>query len=213
MSVLVLSAHPDDEALGCGATIHKLSKSRRVCVVTFTDGGGARPGGASRSSELHVSASKLGFEVLGTLAFPDNQMDSVPLLSVNQTLEDILVRENFTPDLILTHNPWCLNIDHRRVFESTQVISRMMKCKVMCYEVPSSSEWNAVSEFRSNCYVELSDEDVDAKIDALQTAYAGELRSGYHPRSVESILTSMRLNGSVIGVKYAERFMSIREVL
>ena len=40
--VMVLGAHPDDEIIGSGGTIHMLSsQGREVDVVTFTDGGTA----------------------------------------------------------------------------------------------------------------------------------------------------------------------------
>ena len=42
-NILVFAAHPDDEVLGCGGTISKLSKNYNINVVFFTDGVGSRP--------------------------------------------------------------------------------------------------------------------------------------------------------------------------
>ena len=37
--VLVLAAHPDDETLGCGGTINRLSKEGcQIQLITFTNG-------------------------------------------------------------------------------------------------------------------------------------------------------------------------------
>ena len=37
--ILVISPHPDDETIGCGATISKLSnEGNNVHLMTFTDG-------------------------------------------------------------------------------------------------------------------------------------------------------------------------------
>jgi len=213
MNILILAAHPDDETLGCGGTIHKLAKNNNINVLTFTNGSSARGDNNDRRKQLKVAAEILKFNIIETLDFPDNQLDSIPLLEINKTIELILDKQNIHPDIIMTHNPWCLNVDHKKIFECTQVISRMTKCKIMCYEVPSSSEWNMIGQFKPNSYVELHDDDVNAKINALQNAYQNELRSDYHPRSIDSIISSMRTNGSVIGVKYAERFMITREII
>ena len=42
MNVLVLAPHPDDEVLGMGATIKKLSKKNKVSLVIMPDGASAQ---------------------------------------------------------------------------------------------------------------------------------------------------------------------------
>jgi LmbE family N-acetylglucosaminyl deacetylase len=71
-SVLVLSPHPDDEALGCGGTLALLAKNGVSPFVVFlTDGGGSHPGHAMlsredlavlRAKEAHAAVSTLGIE-------------------------------------------------------------------------------------------------------------------------------------------------------
>ena len=66
--VMVFGAHPDDEIIGPGATIHRLSRKRKeVCVVTFTCGGTAAKDLESinkmvtqRKKELQVANKILG---------------------------------------------------------------------------------------------------------------------------------------------------------
>mgnify|MGYP001438865014 CR=1 FL=1 len=42
-NVFVFAAHPDDETLGCGATIAKLSsEGHKINLITFTDGESSR---------------------------------------------------------------------------------------------------------------------------------------------------------------------------
>ena len=41
--VLVIAAHPDDEVLGCGATLYKLSKKKyKIKVIFLSDGESSR---------------------------------------------------------------------------------------------------------------------------------------------------------------------------
>ena len=36
--ILVVCAHPDDEVIGCGGTLAKLSKNAEINLLIFTDG-------------------------------------------------------------------------------------------------------------------------------------------------------------------------------
>lgn len=211
MRALVLAAHPDDEVLGAGATIAKLAQNGwTIRVVTFTDGVGARGTGQGRHESLQKAAQILGAHEVQCHNFPDNRMDSVPLLDIIRVIEDNMA--DFKPTLVLTHSRQCLNIDHRRVFEATLVATRMSHSKVMSYEVLSSSEWNYGRPFTVNCYVDVSGFEAK-KISAMQFAYAEELRPGHHPRTLEMMINQMRVNGSACCVAYAERFEIIKEVL
>ena len=42
MNILVISAHPDDEVLGMGATIKKLSKKNKIFLCIITEGATAQ---------------------------------------------------------------------------------------------------------------------------------------------------------------------------
>ncbi len=42
MNILVLAPHPDDEVLGMGGTIKKLSNKNKISLVIMTDGASAQ---------------------------------------------------------------------------------------------------------------------------------------------------------------------------
>lgn len=109
MHILVLAAHPDDETLGCGATMARLSNDGcHIQLLTFTDGISARdPGGINRNCQLDEVSKILGIESFVSNDFPDNAMDSVPLLDVCRFIEKNVKTQ---PEIIFTHHPECLNI-------------------------------------------------------------------------------------------------------
>jgi len=212
-NVLVLAAHPDDEALGCGATISRLSSGGdNVELVTFTDGASSRNKLDNRIGEVEKSAEILGINKFYTGEFPDNAMDSVPLLSLCKFIEEKII---FTPDIIFTHHPGCLNIDHKMVYNATMTVFRPQmghKTNIYSYYVPSSTDYNPLNNFVGNIYFEVSDF-VEKKMDCLKEVYKGEMRDSPHTRSYENVRNLMKVWGAEIGVGYAEKFQAIRGIM
>ena len=210
--VLILSAHPDDEAIGCGGVIARLSsEGYNSTLITFTDGIGSRLRGGDRRHEVEQSASILGISQFVCGDFPDNMMDSVPLLEVCQFIE-ANVEDKY--DVILTHHPHCLNIDHKVVFEATRVVFRPQsgyEHSLYAYPVSSSTNYNPIANNLTPVYFDVAGY-VDQKMGALKI-YAGEMRPDPHARSVENVINMMKVWGSEVGLKYAEKLYHIRSVI
>ena len=81
---------------------------------------------------------------------------------------------------------------------------------VICFEVPSSSEWNFGEIFSPNIFEDIKQE-LSFKLKAIK-AYKNELREFPHPRSVEALEAIAKKWGSVAGLRAAEAFQLIREV-
>tara|TARA_R100000664_G_scaffold34158_1_gene54458 strand:+ start:8185 stop:8835 length:651 start_codon:yes stop_codon:yes gene_type:complete len=213
-NVLVLAAHPDDETLGCGATIAKLShEGHNVSLLTFTDGTGARGEGlGDRNKKLDAVSDILGISDYKAGNFPDNEMDSVSLLSVCKFIEQSVTK---TPDIILTHHPGCLNIDHVTVYRATMTVFRPQNgtgIDIMSYFVPSSTDYNPVSNFAANTYIDVGNY-VDKKIKVLEECYAEEMREEPHTRSIIGVINRMITDGSEVGLQYAEKFQTFRRII
>ena len=115
-NILVLSAHPDDETIGCGGTIARLAdEGCNVQLLTFTDGVGARNEFGNRNNVLDNVKNLLGLSGYEFGNFPDNKMDSVPLLEICKFIENNI---SVVPDIVFTHHRNCLNIDHRIVYQA-----------------------------------------------------------------------------------------------
>lgn len=216
--VLVVAAHPDDEVLGCGGTIAwHISKGDLVSVVFMTDGVSSRQSSSYSNADLRKKMSNKAIEFLGiknsyTFSFPDNSMDAVPLLSIVQSLEKIIL--SVMPDIIYTHHIGDLNIDHKITCEAVLIACRPVPSnkvlEIYGFEIVSSTEWQPDPQrtFIPNMFVNISDF-MDKKISAL-TFYKDEMRLPPHSRSVDHIKSLAIHRGSSVGMFMAEAFSIYR---
>jgi len=215
-SILVIAAHPDDEVLGCGGTIAKHAATGNVVNVAFlADGVLSRGSENNEALQARQAAAQKALKILGAQpptfdTFPDNSMDTVPLLEVIKSIESLIAEHQ--PDMVLTHHLGDVNIDHRRIHEATIAACRPQTGHpvktLMFFEVASSTEWQvpgSAPAFAPNWFEDIS-ATVDRKLAALE-AYAMELRAWPHPRSVEGIAALARWRGATIGVEAAEAFV------
>ena len=85
---------------------------------------------------------------------------------------------------------------------------------IITFETPSGTEWRASSEpkqFIPNMFVEVSEQDILAKIKGMES-YEFEKRAYPHPRSPEALKILAQQRGVMVGKKYAESFMIIRNI-
>lgn len=208
--ILITAAHPDDEVLGAGGTISRLSKNNDVTLITFTDGESSRGVQKNRNSCLAKSCEILGISDFHCGDFPDNEMDTVSMLTVVKFLES---KVNFIPHLILTHNIDDLNVDHSIVYRATMTCFRPQKFTstlILSYYVPSSTEYNPGNSFSgNNIYFKLTEQQFRKKQKAL-ICYDREMRKYPHSRSYKNITNLTKCWGSEVGCKYAEKFKFVR---
>ena len=225
MRVLVIAAHPDDEVLGCGGTIARLSaENHDVHVAILGEGATSRYARRDRKSVRAVRrlgrqskrvAELLGVKDLIAYALPDNRFDTVPLLDIAKLVEDAIDRTK--PDVVYTHHGGDLNADHALVHRASLIATRptpnTLVREVYAYEVPSSTEWAFTSSspaFRPNVFSDITGT-LARKIEAM-LLYLGEAREFPHPRSPEALEANARHWGAVAGVKAAEAFELVRSV-
>ncbi len=224
-SILVVVAHPDDEVLGCGGFVSKLSEEgNTVHLLVISDGESSRETKFDNKSHeklinkrnkcLRASGKILGFTSIETLNFPDNRLDSIDLLDLIKEVEKRL--KAYKPNLVITHHYGDLNIDHRLVNEATCVACRPVPGspikEIIFFETPSSSEWQIDSNksFYPNFFVDISG-NIEKKLNALE-CYQTELREFPHPRSLKALKNIAIYRGATIGCNFAEAFVIGRRI-
>ena len=84
MNYLIVAAHPDDEVLGAGATIHRLLRDgHKVAIATMVSRAAARSNiSATLPDDQKKAMSTLGVEKCYAADFPNIQMNTVPHLRI-----------------------------------------------------------------------------------------------------------------------------------
>lgn len=218
MKYLVVVAHPDDEVLGAGASIYKWTRGGDkvdVCIMSAdVKARTFRPEDEELNKDFNASATFLGIDKKYEYTFPNIEMNTVPHLHLVQAIEKSIFDSQ--PDIVITHHPSDTNNDHLQTSLACQEAIRLHQRRtdvkpigeVWYMEVPSCSEWainSALKKFEPNCYVEIGEEYLEAKIRALGM-YRGVMRPYPHPRSYEYIKGLAAVRGSQWGLKYAEAF-------
>lgn len=234
MKILVIVAHPDDEVLGVGATMLKhVENGDHVRVIYMATGITSRRRSGHKNvtvydndkseikkmqKEIHTlqkdaknACSILKIDDIHFHKFPDNEMDSLPLLKIVKTIEYEI--DDMKPDRIYTHHYGDLNVDHRVIYIATLTACRPFNNQIkdlICFEVASSTEWNYPVSFKPNYFVNI-DNQLENKIKAME-AYKSEVRDFPHPRSSENLRMIAGRWGTVSGQKSAEAFEIIRRI-
>ena len=219
-TVAAIMAHPDDEVLGCGGSLARLSRSGASVHIFILATGLTSRGPADNASLLELkdqarsAADRLGATTIDFADFPDNAMDSVKLLDIVKQVESFLTKTE--PDLIFTHHNGDINIDHdltqRAVMTATRALPGSKPFDVLACEVLSSTEFGPANKrLQPHLYMRLTEDDVKAAIDAL-VCYEGEIRDWPHPRSAKALEHQLRLRGAECGAEAAEVFEVLRMV-
>ena len=228
MKILILAAHPDDEVLGMGGTIKKLSKYHEIKVMFLADGiSGRRKSGyqsiptwdisdnekikMEKEKSLRKEHAKNALKILGVkkLSFwdvPSEELSQIPMLKITKYVEAELSSDDY--EIIFTHHYNDLSNDHKIAYEASITAARPFEYTkvnaIFSFEVPSASEWRKPYSFNPNFIVDISKEIKD-KLKAI-SMYKHELRKFPHPRSKEVIDATATRWGGLYGYSRAEAF-------
>ncbi len=223
--ILIVSAHPDDEILGMGGTIAKaIDNGSEVHVVFLGEGISARfPIGDYESDEFKMQTKirKEGaikaLELLGVKNYYFGkrlctQFDTYSRLSIVKEIEQFI--NELKVDILFTHNPVEVNIDHIITYEAVEIACRPVNNnkprEIYTFEIVCSGNWKFDESFKPNVYVDIN-KYLDKKLEAWHH-YQGESRPYPFPRSDLGLKTLARYRGMASGLSLAEGFKLVRKI-
>lgn len=218
--VAVIAPHPDDEVLGCGGTIARLTASGvQVDVVTVTRG---QPPDfdASDVEQVMAEAAKahrlLGVANSHFLDLPAARLDTIGQARVNADLGMALDR--IGPDTLFVPFLGDIHHDHQLAFTAAMVWARPRHDRaptcVLAYETLSETNWfapPATPPFIPTAFVDIS-ATLETKLAAF-ALYRSQARDFPDERSPEAIRALAVSRGASVYRNAAEAFALIRAVL
>jgi len=217
--VIVIAPHPDDETLGVGGTIAKLSMQGAEVFVLMVSGH-LPPLYSREDYNKTVSEAGAAFELLGVsrsdfLEIPATMIGDQPLHELNSSIFEVI--NDFRPQIVFCPYP-DRHIDHRLVFDSVLVATRPVGIGrsielIAAYETLSETHWNAPyiePNFTPNWVVDITD-NIDDKLDALR-CYKSQISEFPGPRSIQAVEALAKFRGTQAGFGYGESFHIIRMV-
>lgn len=223
--ILIIAAHPDDEVLGVGGLLARLAEKKTKIRLLFLGEGSScrfetgnngeikkaiksRQDAAKKVAEMFL-IDEVYFEALKCGKF-----DRYSKLIINKIIEKHL--QTFQPDAVFTHSATDLNNDHKITNHCSLMAARPSVSKglkfIYSYEILSSSECNLEEPFMPNSFLELAENEVEKKWQAL-SFYQSEISDFPFPRSRLGIFTQAQSRGMQIGSEYAEAYRLLRGII
>ena len=220
---LIVAAHPDDDILGCGGTLKKLTKLKKnVRVIFVAEGSSCRFKNykkfKKKINEAINQREKYAKKALLDLGLNNScfynlvcgKLNQYPIIQVAKIVEDEITK--FKPEVVITHSDYDVNLDHRTVYQaclqSTRPTNRNKIKALVSFEILSSTEWKYNGIFEPNLFINIEKE-IKYKIKAMKR-YKTEMSNFPHPRSVTGINTLAKYRGIQSQNKFAEAFKIIR---
>lgn len=218
--VLVIAPHPDDEVLGVGGTMARLSDAGQEVHVAIVTTGRAPRFAADQVSAVRAEAAAahaaLGVTQTHYLDCPAAELGEYAHAELNAAISDVVRR--VAPRTIFAPHPGDIHLDHQLSFLSALVASRPHQAdypaRIFAYETLSETNWNApylTPGFLPNMFIDIS-QTLQRKLDAF-AMFESQQKAPPHERSVASLTALATLRGASVHRSAAEAFVTIRMVV
>lgn len=205
--VVCIMAHPDDETIGCGATLAKAvaegAEVRVVLPLRRIDVPG-RDDWDTVLAQFRRAVSLLG----ATPVIADGLQCESTVWQAPQQLLPLISPWIEWSDLVITHWHGDLHHSHRAVAHAVELATRPFRLRrsVIQSEIPSSSDQSYAQGFVPNMYINVDGTAAADKVAAM-AHYVNELCPGRNPASLDRWL---RVRGEQTGCDFAEAFSVAR---
>lgn len=217
--VLVIAPHPDDEILGCGGTIARLTRAGAEVVVAIVTRGMAPQFSdefvAAIRAEAKASHDLVGISETRYLDLPAAALETVPATKLNGTLAKLV--QDVRPDTIFVPFVGDIHTDHQLTFLAAMVAARPRDThapqRIYAYETLSETNWYApgiTPAFVPNVFIDISDT-LELKLDAFR-CFESQVKQFPDERSIEAIRALATMRGASMYLGAAEAFMLIRQI-
>lgn len=218
MKELYISAHPDDETLGCGGTILKhLERGDEAYWLVATQAHEpewSREIIEQKDAEVQCVAEAYGFARCFRLGFETTRLDLVPRADLIERIREVVAEVR--PESVYVTHPGDVHTDHGYVYAATAAVLRGFHMKsfgvrrLLCYETLSSTDQASPhgAGFTANVFTDITPF-LERKLE-LMALYETELHPEPLPRTMTAIRSLARYRGATIGVEYAEAFQLVR---
>ena len=226
LDLLAFGVHPDDIELSCSGTLLVEKKNgKKIGIVDLTEGElGTRGTAETRKQEAEDSAKVMGIEVRENLQMADGFFQN----DEENKRKIITVLRKYKPEIILANAPYDRHPDHGRASQlvnDAAFLSGLIKIETLDEEEKVQTAWRQKyvfsyiqdSYFTPDFVVDVSNV-FDKKIEAIEafTTQFHNTKVNHNepqtyissPEFLESVINRAKMFGRMIGVKYAEGFLS-----
>jgi LmbE family N-acetylglucosaminyl deacetylase len=225
--LLVISPHPDDEALGVGGLIGKCAMEGAQVMIVYMCVGNSRQLVTeqtdldTRLQEIEEVKQFTGADIHIMYKGKEfTRLDVVPQKDMIENIENII--ESFKPTIIALPSSTSYNQDHRATFDACMTALRPTPQNVRHF-TPCVLEyfepyfWTARQAKEPNCYINLDENYKGGTLldfkQGLYKCHKTQVRQDPFPRGVGNMERLAHMYGKEIGVEIAEAYHLLRIVL
>lgn len=219
-NVIVISAHPDDEILGCGGTLIKHrengDKIDWLIVTNINESQGfSKSRVVNRQKEIIDVSKKLNINKTYKLEYPTMTLSDESLLTIIPKVSKVFNESK--PEVIYILNRSDAHSDHLITFKAVMACTKSFRYpfvkKVLMYECISETEFGATlpeNHFLPTYFVDISPY-FEEKLE-IMSIYESEIGEHPFPRSNRNIEALATFRGATVGVEYAEAYQVLKYI-